>query len=131
MKQVYPIILTKAAGGYAAYVPDFDIDTQGDSLAHIIEMARDAIGLVGIDLQDEGKVVPAPSKPEDIQTKKGETLSLVDIDFDQYRRANENRTVRRNVTLPSWLNEKADQAGLNVSGVLQKALKRELNLKNR
>jgi len=38
------------------------------------------------------------------------------------------RTVRRNVSLPCWLDAAAERAGINVSAVLQKALKNELNL---
>lgn len=32
-------------------------------------------------------------------------LTLVDVDFDEYRRKHEMRTVRKNVSIPSWLNE--------------------------
>ena len=55
MKAVYPVVFTKLDNGYTAYVPDFDINTQGDDLAEAIEMARDAIGLMGIDMEDDGK----------------------------------------------------------------------------
>ena len=34
----------------------------------------------------------------------------------------DNRTVRRNVTLPNWLNQEAEKAHVNVSKVLQEAL---------
>ena len=39
-----------------------------------------------------------------------------------------NRSVRRNITLPSWLNELAEKSGINVSGVTQRALKAELKV---
>jgi hypothetical protein len=55
-------------------------------------------------------------------------VSLVDVDLVAYRRANERRTVRRNVSLPSWLNTAAEEAGINVSAVLQAALKQQLDL---
>ena len=46
MKRVYPVIFIKSAdGGYMAHVPDFEIDTQGNSLVDAIAMARDSIGL--------------------------------------------------------------------------------------
>lgn len=115
-------------GGYAVWVPDMDINTQGAGLAEAIEMARDAIGLMGIDMQDDKKAIPEPSKMEDINPAAGEIVSMVDVDFDAYRRANERRIVRRNVSLPSWLNDAAEQAGLNVSAVLQAAIKKELNI---
>lgn len=129
MKTVYPVIFTKLEeGGYMAYVPDMEINTQGDNLAEAIEMARDAIGLMGIDMEDEKKAIPTPSDIEDITHSDNDIISMVDIDFTAYRRANEKRTVRRNVSLPSWLNVEAEKAGINVSAVLQSALKQELRI---
>ena len=128
MKKVYPVVFTKLNDGYAVYVPDMDIDTQGDNFVEAIEMARDAIGIMGIDMEDDKNELPTPSKPEDIKHEKGEIVSMVDIDFTAYRKANERRTIRRNVSLPSWLNEAAERAGLNVSAVLQAALKQELQI---
>ncbi len=128
MKAVYPVIFTRLDDGYMAYSPDFEINTQGDDLADAIEMVRDAIGLMGIDMEDEKKEIPAPSDPASIHTEAGEIVSLVDIDFAEYRRKNDLRTVRRNVTLPSWLNEAANEANINVSAVLQSALRHELQL---
>ena len=54
MKAVYPVVFTKLSDGYMAYIPDFDSNTQGDSLAEAIEMARDVIGMMGIDKEDDG-----------------------------------------------------------------------------
>lgn len=55
-------------------------------------------------------------------------LTLVDVDFDEYRRKHEMRTVRKNVSIPSWLNEEAESANINFSALLQKAIKSELHL---
>lgn len=127
MKAVFPVVFTNTGEeGYVAHVPDMDIDTQGATLAEAIEMARDAIGLMGIDMQDSKKEIPQPSKLEDVEHEPGEIVSLVDIDFAVYRRANDRRTVRRNVSLPLWMDEEATKAKINVSAVLQAALKQEL-----
>ena len=128
MNAAYPVVFTRLADGYAAHVPDFDIDTQGDDFAEAIGMARDAIGIMGIDMEDEKKPLPTPSDIKTVPHDAAEIVSMVDIDFSEYRRANERRTVRRNVTLPSWLNVEAEKAGINVSAVLQAALKQELHL---
>ena len=48
MKGVYPVFITVGSKYYLVRIPDFDIDTQGEDLADAIEMARDAIGLMGI-----------------------------------------------------------------------------------
>ena len=55
-------------------------------------------------------------------------ISLVDIDSGEYRRKIDTKTVRKNVTIPSWLNYEAEHAGINVSRVLQEALMNVLNV---
>lgn len=130
MKAVFPVVFTQLEdGGYMAYVPDLQINTQGDNLVQAIELARDAIGIVGIDMEDDGKEIPKTTPIKQVASDFGDIVSMVDIDFAEYRRENEKRTVRRNVSLPSWLNAEADKAGINVSAVLQDALKDKLNVR--
>jgi len=131
MKKAYPVVFTEVEDGYIAHVPDFDIDTQGDDLPEAIAMARDAIGIMGIDMEDENKAIPNPSTLHSIAFEEGEITSMVDIDFSEYRLANDRRTVRRNVSLPSWLDAEATKAGVNVSAILQTALKQTLHLQER
>ena len=131
MKTAFPVIFSKLSDGYIAHVPDFPLDTQGDDLAEAIEMARDAIGIMGIDMEDDRKPLPKPSDHESVICEAGEFVSMVDIDFTEYRKANERRTVRRNVSLPSWLNAEAEKAGINVSAILQTALKQKLQIADR
>lgn len=128
MKNSYPIILTPDAGVYVVEIPDFAIGTQGDSIPEAMEMARDAIGLMGIDMEDDGKSLPIPSTLESVSKGPGDIVTLVDVDFTEYRRQNDMRSVRRNVSLPCWLNAAAEKAGINVSAVLQAALKQQLHL---
>ena len=130
MKKVYPIVLTPAERGYVAYVPDLQINTEGNDIADAINMARDAIGLWGITEEDCGHKIPEPATIllENIEHKNNEIVTLVDIDFAAYRRANDMRTIRKNVTLPSWLNAEAEKAGVNFSQVLQEALKERLKV---
>ena len=133
MKTVYPVILTQSKKEVLVEIPDFNLFTEGKDLNDAIVMARDAIGLQGISKQDHGEKIPKASKMEDIKISQGKfsnlgesMLTLVDIDFDIYRRKMDQKMVRRNVTLPNWLNVAADEANINVSGVLQEALKKRL-----
>lgn len=128
MKQVYPIILTpETEGGYSVLVPDLQIGTQGETVAECIDMARDAIGLWGICEQDAGREIPSATDLSPAHAPE-ELVTLVDVDFAAYRRANDMRTVRRNVTLPSYLNELGEKAGLNFSQVLQEGLRQRLGV---
>lgn len=128
MKNSYPIVLIPEDKGFTVYIPDFDINTQGDNLTEAIEMARDAIGLMGIDMEDDGKSLPVASDVGNVEHEANEIISLVDVDFAEYRRKNEIKVVKKNCTLPSWLCYEAEKANINFSQVLQAALKRELHI---
>lgn len=130
MSTVYPIILTpEKEGGYSVNVPDLQIGTQGETIAECIEMARDAIGLWAMCEQDEGRPVPVPVSlaPEHADN---EILTLVDVDFKAYRKAHDMRTVRKNVSIQSWLNDLAERENINFSQVLQDGLKERLGVKS-
>ena len=124
MKKVYPVILTPTDDGYGVYVPALEINTDGKNLADAIDMARDAICVTLLGYEDLGKAILDPDLT--VKAEPGRTVTLVDVDIDAYRRSHENRVVKKNCTLPSWLNEKAEAAGLNFSQVLQEALKERL-----
>ena len=138
MKSLYPVIFTQThdeKDTVLVNVPDLEILTEGYGMIDAVEMARDAIGLNGITLEDAGQEIPAASKASDIDISKSEfasegesMISMVDIDFTEYRRKTDHKSVRRNVTIPNWLNQEAVKAGLNVSRVLQDALIDALDL---
>ena len=132
MKNSYPIILIPDKNGYVVYVPDFDINTEGDTLTEAIEMARDAIGVVGIHMEDDGEVLPEPSEIASVKAEReSDIVTLVDVDFGEYRRKNDMRAVKKNCTIPSWLNFEAEKAGVNFSAILTAALKSELKIQSR
>ena len=130
MKRAYPIIMTRGEKCIVVSVPDFEIGTQGEDIPDAMDMARDAIGIVGIDMEDSGELLPEASSLAQVQkdAPEGAMVSFVDIDFTEYRRKNELRTVKKNCTVPSWLCYEAEQAGVNFSAVLQAGLKRELHI---
>lgn len=121
MKEAYPILISKEKDGYYVSIPDFDIATQGTSIVDSIEMARDAIGLMGIDMEDDGKKLPKPNSVK-VQPEENDIVTWVDVDFAEYRKKVDNRAVKKNCTIPYWLNVKAEKAGINFSKVLQEAL---------
>lgn len=122
---VYPVILSKNGDGYFVTIPDFTVNTEGKDIADTIAMARDAIGLNVLQLEDEGEAVPEPYS-RSYQMQDDDILTLVDIDMTDYRNKYENRTVKKNCTIPYRLNADAEKAGINFSQLLQEALKRKL-----
>lgn len=129
MKTCYPIILTKMeGGGYLVYVPDMQINTSGTDVGNALDMAKDAIELCGIGYEDENLPIPEPSDPSKIKPKKGEMVLTVNVDFAAYRRMLDNRSVKKNCTIPGWLNDRAEKAHINFSASLQRALKEDLGV---
>lgn len=140
MKSVYPVFIAQSNNDYLVFVPDLDIYTEGVSFVDAIEMARDAIALKGILYENDGMDIPLPSDgneamamakadaDDEFDYSKG-VLTYVDVDFSAYRKKYDNRMVRRNVTLPAWLNYEAEKSNLNVSKFLQEALKEKLMIK--
>jgi hypothetical protein len=142
MKVAYPVIFTDVDANILIEVPDLGIITEANeegkpkgTMADAIMMARDAIGIKCIEAEDSEKEVAKPSAISDVNVSEGTfydegqgILSLVDVDLTAYRKMLDNRTVRRNVTLPNWLNQEAEKAHINVSKVLQEALMSRLGV---
>ena len=138
MRNVYPAFFTKTNDKVLVEVPDLDILTEGNDMNDAIDMARDAIELKCVSLEGDKEEIPNPSNIKDLNINngtfadEGETVvSFVDVDSTEYRKKIDTRTVRRNVALPSWLNYEAEQAGVNVSRILQEALMNTLKLERR
>ena len=88
-------------------------------------MARDAIGINALQLEDEGKELPKPFSKA-IEKEEGDIVTLVDVDIAEYRKKQDNRMVKKNCTIPYYLNVEAEKAGINFSRLLQDAIKEKL-----
>ena len=128
MKYVYPAVFTPDKdGGYAVTFPDVPrCFTCGNDFAHSIEMAEDVLAMMLCDTEDENKPIPLPSKR--LICEEHEFITYIKADTDEWRRMNDNRAVRKNLTIPAWLNHKAEAAHVNFSGILQEALKKHLKI---
>ena len=129
MKNVYPVFIKQHDNWFLAYVPDLDRMTQGESFYDAIYMARDLIGTFSLDYDlpdpssDEAAVSIAKEKADDEEfTFSDGRMVYIDIDTEAYRKKMDTRAVKKNCTIPAWLNDKAEEAGINFSRVLQEAL---------
>ncbi|HOV41019.1 MAG TPA: type II toxin-antitoxin system HicB family antitoxin [Oscillospiraceae bacterium] len=128
MKYIYPAVFTCEEGKYLVSVPDLKgCHTFGNDLADAIEMARDAAAMWLCTAEDNGETIPNPREINQFNPQNG-FASLIDVDTEEYRRINCSRAVKKTLSIPSWLNAKAEKAGINFSGVLQEALREKLNL---
>lgn len=129
MKYVYPAVFTQEKNNYNVSVPDLPgCFTFGTTIAEAIEMAHDAISMWLCDAENKGEEIPSPSKQQDIVSEPGSFINLIVADTEEYRRENDNRAIKKTLSIPNWLNTKAEKADINFSQTLQKALKQELGL---
>ena len=110
MKTVYPAFIKPDVDVFLVFIPDLEIYTQGHDFYDAIEMARDAIGLKIVSLEDAGESVPAPSdaamaKMEVLKDADEEfdfsnsRLTFIDINTKSYRNKLNNRAVKKNCTI--------------------------------
>lgn len=65
-----------------------------------------------------------------VSKEDGDIETLVDVDFSEYRRKHDNRMVKKNCTIPYYLNVEAEKQGINFSRLLQDALMAKLGSLN-
>lgn len=128
MKYVYPAIITPVENGeFDVVIPDLpDCRTCGKDLADALYMAADAAAMWLWDAETKTEPIPAPSALPTVTAPQ--FANYIAADTDEYRRKNDNRAVKKTLSIPSWLNALAEQAGVNFSQVLQDALREKLNV---
>lgn len=129
-KYAYPAVFTpERGGGYSVYFPDIEgCYTQGDDMADAIFMAEDALELMLYEYEEGNKEMPKASDLQKIKSNEGEIVSYVSADTLKYRKRFNNKAVKKNLSIPEWMNEAAMRENINFSQVLQDALVQRLNL---
>ena len=134
MMSLYPACFYKEkSGGYSVIFPDLDhLSTCGDTLENAVEMAVDC--LAGYLYSAEKGSVPPPSDMEDIDINseyddyESAFINIVAVDVAEYAKKHFEKSVKKTLTIPAWLNELAVERNINFSQVLQNALKAELHV---
>ncbi len=126
MKLAYPACFYPCennTGGYTVEVPDLPgCVSQGDSIADAILMAADAASGWVLDELEEGRAVPKASAPQDVKPEAGGFVTMLVLDMDAYAEKYGAKAVRKNLTIPAWLNTFAERNKINFSKVLQDGL---------
>ena len=126
MKLIYPAIFTPYfdEGGYDVTVPDLpDCMASGDTLADAIEDAVNQASGVILCIMEKGGEVPPASEYSDVELEDPDDfVSLIVLDMGAYSDAHAMKSVRKNITIPAWLNAYGEAHHVNFSRVLQEAL---------
>lgn len=128
MKYTYPVVFEYDEGKIDVKVPDIaGCFTCGDTITDAIEMVQDAMAMMLAHYEDHQQAVPKPSDIATIKTKTG-FVNYVIADTDAWRKQFSKKAVKKTVTIPAWLNYKAEEAGVNFSQELQNALRQRLKI---
>ena len=141
MLSMYPACFYKEDDGDSVIFPDLNyLATQGDSFEDAMEMAVECLASYLYIAQRDGEDVPAPSslvnidpvavaKELDPDLPVGEAIvNLVSVDVAEYAKKHFEKSVKKTLSIPAWLNEAAVAQGVNFSQVLQRALKEQLHM---
>ena len=128
--KLYPAIFSSDGNnGYTVTFPDLiGCVTEGDTLEEAVKMAEDALGIYLYTLSEEGEPFPEATNPINLKCAKDEFINIVTWDEKECLKKTDNKAIKKTLTIPSWLNYKAEEHKINFSQVLQKALKKELDL---
>lgn len=126
MKLIYPAVFkpfTDQSGGYVVEFPDLPgCVTEGKNLEQAIEMGIDAAsGWILGELED-GEQIPRASNYSEITAVNGCMINMLLLDIDSYEEKYGEKAVRKNLTIPAWLNTFAEKNNINFSKLLQDTL---------
>ena len=129
MKYKYPALIIKEDDGFVVEFPDLeDAFTQGDTWEEAFENAEDVLNLMLWNREEKNLPIPEPASLDAIEVPANATIALIKADTIEYRRLHDTKSVRKNVSIPSWLNTLAINKNINFSNLLQNALMHELRI---
>lgn len=124
MKAIYPAIFHREDDGFWVEFPDLQgCYSDGDTLEEVFANASEALAGFCVTLLEQKETLPKPSSIIGIPTDPDSFTSYVTANF-----VSKSKAVKKTLTIPSWLNDMAEEKGVNFSGTLQNALMKELNL---
>ena len=133
MLSIYPACFFKEENGYSVVFPDLNwLATCGETENEAMSMAVDCLAGYLYTLKNDGEQFPAASAMKDMSLEKvakeldadttNAFVSMVSVDVAEYAKTHFEKSVRKTLTIPAWLNIAAQQKNINFSQTLQEAL---------
>ncbi|MCC0670794.1 type II toxin-antitoxin system HicB family antitoxin [Clostridioides sp. ES-S-0145-01] len=127
---IFPAVITKHdKDDYEVNFYDFaNIITCGENLEEAFLMAEDALKLELFDLYSDSLEIPKATQLNNISTKENQTAILVKVNLRETIKQYDSKSIKKTLTIPSWLNKEAEKNNINFSQLLQEALKNKLDI---
>ncbi|MCL6626019.1 MAG: type II toxin-antitoxin system HicB family antitoxin [Alicyclobacillus shizuokensis] len=131
-RYIYPAIFSFDGGGISVEFPDLPgCLTCGDTQEEALRMAKDALALHLFGMEEDGDSIPEPSSIFELRPQGNQVVALIEVWMSPVREEMAHKAVNTTVTLPRWLKNAAKESGLNLSEVLQYAVKERLGIHER
>ncbi|RXT00967.1 type II toxin-antitoxin system HicB family antitoxin [Ammoniphilus sp. CFH 90114] len=131
-RYIFPALLDYAEDGISVEFPDLPgCLTCGDSEEEALRKAKEAMALHLYGMEQEGELIPEPSKVKSIAAERNQAVLLVEAWMPPFRHDMENKAVKKTLTIPKWLDDLAQENNVNFSHLLQDALKKYLGVKDK
>lgn len=123
---IYPAILKQDGEYILITFPDVPQATsQGKNMEEAYRIANEVLGFA---LEDYDNY-PVATPVSDLKAQyPNSDIVLIGIDMMAYMKKYHAKKVRKNVTIPEWLNKLAEEKHINFSQVLTEALEIKLNV---
>lgn len=126
---VYPARLFEDDDGISVEFPDLPgCLTCGDTEEEAFNNAKEALALHLYGMEQDGDLIPEPSKIKDLQSGESQLFALIEAWMIPFREKMANKAEKVTTTIPKWLKSIGDERGVNYSNILQKALKEHLGV---
>ena len=128
-KYIYPAIFHYADDGISISFPDLPgCFSCGEDDEEALYMATDVLGLWMLSLEEDNEDIPVASELNSIKLNDNEKTVLIEVWMPTVRKAINNKSIKKTLSIPQWLDIRAKEEGINFSFILQEALKKELNI---
>lgn len=128
---IYPVVIEQAPDGVGLYFPDFPgTAILAPNPVHGIKSAKEMLIDRLLELTDKKEAYPIPTPPEKIELfESTDRIVFLEVYLPPFRDELANKAVTKNCTLPKWLRDAGEAAGLNFSLLLQSSVKQALGIK--
>lgn len=130
-KYIFPAIFEPGeVKGYNITFPDLPgCITEGNTIDEALQMAKEALELHLYGLEVDGDKIPVPTPPDKVNIPNGSFVTLIEAWMPLVRDEMSNKSIKKTLTIPKWLNDIAEKKNVNFSQILQVALKKYLGTK--
>lgn len=131
-RYVYPAVISFSESDKVYYINFPDISnafTFAENEEEIMESAKEVLELCIYDLEEQGQNVPSPTSISNI-LKENVSVIMVEVWMPVVRDKFRNKSVKKTLTIPKWLNDIAEEYDVNFSQLLQAAIKNYIGISN-